>query len=193
MEEILIPAIIQDIETSKVLMLGYMNDEAVEQTIQTGFVTFYSRSKQRLWMKGEKSGNVLRLVSMNLDCDKDTYLIKVFPTGAVCHKGTDTCWGEKNISNYGFLTALEQTIQERIEHPSEESYVSGLIEAGVQKIAQKVGEEATETILEYNDSQGDRLLSESADLVFHLLLLLKAKGLSLDEVIACLKDRSKTD
>lgn len=187
----LIPAIIQDVETSKVLMLGYMNDESIEQTIQTGNVTFYSRSKGRLWMKGEESGNVLRVVSMDLDCDRDTYLIKVYPAGPVCHQGTDTCWGEENKPSYGFLSLLEQTIDERIQNPSKDSYVSGLYDEGIQRIAQKVGEEAVETVLEINDPNGERLLSESADLIFHLLLLLKAKGFGLEDVVSMLQHRAE--
>lgn len=187
----LIPAIIQDVETSKVLMLGYMNDESIEQTIQTGNVTFYSRSKGRLWMKGEESGNVLRVVSMDLDCDRDTYLIKVYPAGPVCHQGTDTCWGEENKASYGFLSLLEQTIDERIQNPSQDSYVSGLYQEGIQRIAQKVGEEAVETVLEMNDASGERLLSESADLIFHLLLLLKAKGFGLEDVVNMLQHRAE--
>jgi phosphoribosyl-ATP pyrophosphohydrolase/phosphoribosyl-AMP cyclohydrolase len=187
----LIPAIIQDVETSKVLMLGYMNDESIEQTIQTGNVTFYSRSKDRLWMKGEESGNVLRVVSMDLDCDRDTYLIKVYPAGPVCHQGTDTCWGEENKASYGFLSLLEQTIDERIQNPSQDSYVSGLYQEGIQRIAQKVGEEAVETVLEMNDASGERLLSESADLIFHLLLLLKAKGFGLEDVVNMLQHRAE--
>jgi len=187
----LIPAIIQDVETSKVLMLGYMNDESIEQTIQTGNVTFYSRSKGRLWMKGEESGNVLRVISMDLDCDRDTYLIKVYPAGPVCHQGTDTCWGEENKASYGFLSLLEQTIDERIQNPSQDSYVSGLYQEGIQRIAQKVGEEAVETVLEMNDASGERLLSESADLIFHLLLLLKAKGFGLEDVVNMLQHRAE--
>lgn len=187
----LIPAIIQDVETSKVLMLGYMNDESIEQTIQTGNVTFYSRSKGRLWMKGEESGNVLRVISMDLDCDRDTYLIKVYPAGPVCHQGTDTCWGEENKASYGFLSLLEQTIDERIQNPSQDSYVSGLYQEGIQRIAQKVGEEAVETVLEMNDASGERLLSESADLIFHLLLLLKAKGFGLADVVNMLQHRAE--
>lgn len=188
----LIPAIIQDVETKNVLMLGYMNQEAFDTTIETQKVTFFSRTKNRLWTKGEESGNFLNLVSYALDCDNDTLLIQVKPVGPTCHKGTDTCWNETNYQNFGFLSQLEQTIQTRRENADgEKSYVASLFEKGINKIAQKVGEEAVEVVIEAKDNNDDLFLNESADLLFHYLMLLQAKGFKLNDVVNVLKDRVK--
>jgi len=188
----LIPAIIQDSETKSVLMLGYMNAEAYQKTIETQKVTFYSRSKQRLWTKGEESGNFLNLVSIKNDCDNDTLLIQVKPEGPTCHKGTDTCWAEENKPDYGFLSHLEDTIKIRRENAdSEKSYVASLFEKGINKIAQKVGEEAVEVVIEAKDNNDDLFLDESADLLFHYLILLQAKGFQLNDVVQVLKSRQK--
>jgi len=188
----LIPAIIQDSETKSVLMLGYMNAEAYQKTIETQKVTFYSRSKQRLWTKGEESGNFLNLVSIKNDCDNDTLLIQVKPQGPTCHKGTDTCWAEENKPDYGFLSHLEDTIKIRRENAdSEKSYVASLFEKGINKIAQKVGEEAVEVVIEAKDDNDHLFLDESADLLFHYLILLQAKGFQLNDVVQVLKSRQK--
>ncbi len=188
----LIPAIIQDNETKTVLMLGYMNQEALDKTLETQKVTFFSRSKNRLWTKGEESGNFLNLVSIKNDCDKDTLLIQVNPVGPTCHTGSDTCWQEENNSSYSFLSKLEHTIQERKENAtSEKSYVASLFEKGMNKIAQKVGEEAVEVVIEAKDTNDDLFLSESADLLFHYLILLQAKGFKLNDVVNVLKSREK--
>ena len=186
----LIPAIIQDTTTKTVLMLGYMNAEAVAKTLETNKVTFFSRSKQRLWTKGEESGNFLSFKSLQNDCDKDTLLIQATPKGPTCHKGTDTCWGESNLESYGFLSELETIITDRRENASSEtSYVSELFEKGLNKIVQKVGEEAVEVVIEAKDENDDLFLNESADLLFHYLILLQAKGFKLDAVIDVLKSR----
>ena len=186
----LIPAIIQDATTKTVLMLGYMNSEAVAKTLGTNKVTFFSRSKQRLWTKGEESGYFLSFKSLQNDCDKDTLLIQATPEGPTCHKGTDTCWGESNTESYGFLSELETIITDRKENASSEtSYVSELFEKGLNKIAQKVGEEAVEVVIEAKDENDDLFLNESADLLFHYLILLQAKGFKLDAVIEVLKSR----
>lgn len=190
--ENLIPAIIQDNETKTVLMLGYMNQEALDMTLETQKVTFFSRSKNRLWTKGEESGNFLNLVSIKNDCDNDTLLIQANPVGPTCHTGSDTCWEDENTSNYGFLSKLENTIQERKENAtSEKSYVASLFEKGINKIAQKVGEEAVEVVIEAKDNNNDLFLSESADLLFHYLILLQAKGFKLNDVVEVLKSREK--
>jgi phosphoribosyl-ATP pyrophosphohydrolase/phosphoribosyl-AMP cyclohydrolase len=183
----LIPAIIQDNETKNVLMLGYMNKEALDKTLETQKVTFFSRSKNRLWTKGEESGNFLNLVSIKNDCDNDTLLIQVNPVGPTCHTGSDTCWQENNNQEYGFISKLESIIQNR----KEKSYVASLFEKGINKIAQKVGEEAIEVVIEAKDSNDDLFLSESADLLFHYLILLQAKGFKLNDVISILKQREK--
>ncbi|WP_224490487.1 bifunctional phosphoribosyl-AMP cyclohydrolase/phosphoribosyl-ATP diphosphatase HisIE [Robertkochia flava] len=185
----LIPAIIQDVQTLKVLMLGYMNEEAYEKTIKDKKVCFFSRSKQRLWVKGEESGNFLMLQSMELDCDKDTILIMARPLGPVCHTGTDTCWGETNKETFGFLTALEAVISDRKKEMPEGSYVSSLFEKGINKIAQKVGEEAVETVIEAKDNNDDLFLNEAADLLFHYLILLQAKGFELQDISKTLQER----
>jgi phosphoribosyl-ATP pyrophosphohydrolase/phosphoribosyl-AMP cyclohydrolase len=188
----LIPAIIQDSETKNVLMLGYMNEESIQKTIETQKVTFFSRSKQRLWTKGEESGNFLNLVSIKNDCDGDTLLIQAKPVGPTCHTGADTCWQEKNTDNYGFISQLENTIKIRRENAdSEKSYVASLFEKGINKIAQKVGEEAVEVVIEAKDDNDDLFLSESADLLFHYLILLQAKGFQLNDVVEVLKKRQK--
>ena len=188
----LIPAIIQDNETKNVLMLGYMNQEALNKTLVTNKVTFFSRSKNRLWTKGEESGNFLKIVSIKNDCDNDTLLIQVNPVGPTCHTGSDTCWQEENSQDYGFISKLEKTIQNRKENAiSEKSYVASLFEKGINKVAQKVGEEAIEVVIEAKDSNDDLFLSESADLLFHYLILLQAKGFYLNDVVAVLKSRNK--
>lgn len=188
----LIPAIIQDSETKNVLMLGYMNEESLQKTIETQKVTFFSRSKQRLWTKGEESGNFLNLVNIKNDCDGDTLLIQAKPVGPTCHTGADTCWQEENKENYGFISNLENTIKTRRENAdSEKSYVASLFEKGINKIAQKVGEEAVEVVIEAKDDNDDLFLSESADLLFHYLILLQAKGFQLNDVVDVLKKRQK--
>lgn len=188
----LIPAIIQDSETKNVLMLGYMNEESLQKTIETQKVTFFSRSKQRLWTKGEESGNFLNLISIKNDCDGDTLLIQAKPVGPTCHTGADTCWQEENKENYGFISQLENTIKTRRENAdSEKSYVASLFEKGINKIAQKVGEEAVEVVIEAKDDNDDLFLSESADLLFHYLILLQAKGFQLNDVVDVLKKRQK--
>lgn len=186
----LIPAIIQDAITKTVLMLGYMNEEAYQQTISTQKVTFFSRTKNRLWTKGEESGNFLNLISIEVDCDNDTLLIQVNPSGPTCHSGADTCWQQANISSYGFLSDLEKTIKNRKEvGDSSTSYVASLFAKGINKIAQKVGEEAIEVVIEAKDSNDDLFLNESADLLFHYLILLNAKGVELNDVVKILKER----
>lgn len=188
----LIPAIIQDSETKTVLMLGFMNAEAYQKTVDTKKVTFYSRTKQRLWTKGEESGNFLNLIDIKNDCDNDTLLIQVKPEGPTCHKGTGTCWAEENKADYGFISDLEDTIQLRRENAdSEKSYVASLFKLGINKIAQKVGEEAIEVVIEAKDDNDDLFLSESADLLFHYLILLQAKGFKLNDVVEVLKSRQK--
>ncbi len=186
----LVPAIIQDAETKNVLMLGYMNEEAFRKTQDTKKVTFFSRSKQRLWTKGEESGNFLYLVDLKLDCDKDSILVKVNPAGPTCHKGTDTCWGEKNEGIPGFLGELEDIIADRKKNKENtNSYVASLFKSGINKIAQKVGEEAVEVVIEAKDDNKDLFLNESADLLFHYLILLQAKGHNLADVLKVLQSR----
>lgn len=188
----LIPAIIQDNETKNVLMLGYMNQEAFDITINSKKVTFFSRTKNRLWTKGEESGNFLNLVSYTLDCDNDSLLIQVQPVGPTCHKGSDSCWNQENTQNFGFLSQLEKTVQQRKESAnSETSYIASLFEKGINKIAQKVGEEAVEVVIEAKDSNDTLFLNESADLLFHYLILLQAKGFQLNDVVNVLKNREK--
>lgn len=188
----LVPAIIQDATTKNVLMLGYMNEEAFKKTRDTKLVTFFSRTKNRFWTKGEESGNVLNLVDIKLDCDNDTLLITVNPKGPTCHTGSDTCWNESNTESYGFLTKLENTIQSRVEAGNKEkSYVASLFAKGINKVAQKVGEEAVEVVIEAKDNNDNLFLNESADLLFHYLMLLQAKGFRLKEVVSVLKERHK--
>lgn len=189
-ENKLVPVIIQDVSTKTVLMLGYMNDEALKITQETKRVTFFSRSKNSLWVKGETSGNFLELVTIKADCDQDALLAYVKPTGPTCHTGSDTCWNETNDSSFGFLSELESIIKTR-KHNSQihDSYVATLFNEGLNKIAQKVGEEAVEVIIESKDDNNDLFLNESADLLFHYLILLQAKGFSLKDVEAILKQR----
>lgn len=186
----LVPAIIQDFITRQVLMLGYMNKEAYEKTVETGKVTFFSRTKSRLWTKGEESGNFLHLVSVKNDCDNDTLLIKVNPVGPTCHKGTDTCWDEANEQSFGFLSELESVItSRRVNADSKKSYVASLFEKGINKIAQKVGEEAVEIVIEAKDDNEELFLNEGADLLFHYLILLQAKGYTLKDIVKILEGR----
>lgn len=187
----LVPAIIQDAITNNVLMLGYMNDAAVKKTIDTNLVTFFSRSKQRLWTKGEESGNVLNLVSIQLDCDNDTLLIKVNPKGVTCHKGSDTCWNNDNVQHFGFVSELESIIEDRKNNATtDSSYVATLFSEGINKIAQKVGEEAIEVVIEAKDTNDDLFLNESADLLFHFLILLQAKDYKFKNVVKVLQKRN---
>lgn len=194
----LVPAIVQDAITKNVLMLGYMNQEAYSRTIETGKVTFYSRTKNRLWTKGEESGNFLNLIDIKLDCDNDTLLVKVDPVGPTCHKGTDTCWGEENAPSFGFLTELEKIIDNRkaqaegivnLPEGSRPSYVSSLFKEGINKIAQKVGEEAVEVVIEAMDDNDTLFKEESADLLFHYLILLREKGFDLKDIVKVLQGR----
>ncbi|MGM9509798.1 bifunctional phosphoribosyl-AMP cyclohydrolase/phosphoribosyl-ATP diphosphatase HisIE [Larkinella sp. GY13] len=185
----LIPAVIQDAETGKVLMLGYMNAEAYEKTVQENIVTFFSRSKQRLWTKGETSNNFLHVKEMLVDCDGDTLLIKVHPAGPTCHTGADTCFDEVNQGKGLFLNYLQGIIRDRKQNPTEKSYTSSLFKKGVNKIAQKVGEEAVELVIEAKDDNADLFKGEAADLLYHYLILLEQKNIDLDEVIAVLQQR----
>lgn len=185
----LVPVIIQDAKTKTVLMLGFMNNEALEKTKELNKVTFFSRSKNRLWTKGEESGNFLLLESITTDCDNDTLLIKVKPLGPVCHTGSDTCFNESNSGD--FLTELEKTIADRKNNPTDKSYTSSLFAKGINKIAQKVGEEATELVIESKDDNDELFLGEAADLLFHYLILLQAKGKTLNNVTEVLKSRQK--
>jgi len=193
----LVPAIIQDATTKNVLMLGYMNEEAFLKTNELKKVTFYSRSKNRLWTKGEESGNYLELVNIKNDCDSDSLLILVVPHGPTCHTGTDTCWGEDNNPNFGFLSKLEGIIEnrkklsgiERELRQEKNSYVVSLFDEGINRIAQKVGEEAIETVIEAKDDNDELFLNESADLLFHYLILLQAKGFTLKDIVKVLEER----
>ena len=178
----LVPAIIQDAVTQKVLMLGFMNREAYEKTVETGKVTFYSRTKQRLWTKGEESGNFLNVVDIKSDCDDDTLLIQVHPVGPVCHTGTDTCWGEENRQPVMFLKELQEFISRRHAEMPEGSYTTSLFQSGVNKMAQKVGEEAVEAVIEACNGTNERLIYEGADLLYHLIVLLTSKGLSIEDL-----------
>lgn len=186
----LVPVIIQDNTSLQVLMLGYMNAEAYEKTCATNLVTFFSRTKNRLWTKGEESGHVMEVVCMNVDCDQDTLLIRVNPVGPTCHLGTKTCWGEEKTTSFGVLQALEDVITDRKNNPTEKSYVASLFDKGINKIAQKVGEEAVEVVIEAKDNDNELFLSESADLLFHYLILLQAKGFKLEDVLQVLKGRA---
>ena len=187
----LLPAIIQDDHTGKVLMQGYMNKESFQKTLDEKVVWFYSRSKQRLWKKGETSGNELQVSSVRLDCDLDSILIKVIPLGPVCHTGADTCFNEINTVSYDWIKHLEAIIEQRQKSGDSKSYVASLFEKGINKIAQKVGEEAIEVVIEAKDNNEELFLNESADLLFHYLILLKAKGYRLNEVLEILKSREK--
>ncbi len=186
----LVPAIVQDAMTKNVLMMGFMNEEAYAKTVESNKATFFSRSKNRLWTKGEESGNYLKVVSIKNDCDNDTLLIQANPVGPTCHKGTDTCWGEANESSFGFLSKLENIIESRrSDANAKKSYVASLFDEGINKIAQKVGEEAVEIIIEAKDNNDDLFLNEGADLLFHFLILLQAKGFTLSDIVKVLKDR----
>ena len=187
----LIPAIIQDNYTSKVLMLGFMNQEAYTKTVETGKVTFFSRTKNRLWTKGEESGNFLNVVSIKEDCDKDTLLIKVNPVGPVCHTGTDTCWGEQNEEDIMFLKYLQDFIEKRHKEMPEKSYTTSLFQSGGNRMAQKVGEEAVETVIEATNGTDDRLIYEASDLIYHLIVLLTSKGYRIEDLARELKKRHK--
>jgi phosphoribosyl-ATP pyrophosphohydrolase/phosphoribosyl-AMP cyclohydrolase len=186
----LVPAIVQDDRTNKVLMLGFMNQEALARSQKLGKVTFYSRTKKRLWTKGEESGHFLMLKEILVDCDQDSLLIKASPMGAVCHTGADTCWAEKNdAEGPGFVSRLEAIIRDRKNHPEENSYISGLFKKGINKIAQKVGEEAVELVIEAKDRNDYLFLNEAADLLFHYLILLEARGHNFNEVTDVLQVR----
>jgi len=188
----LVPAIIQDATTKTVLMLGYMNREAYEKTVSSGKVTFYSRSRQCLWTKGETSGNFLNLVSISSDCDHDTLLVKAHPEGPTCHTGADTCWNEKNESNpLLFLTELQDFIEKRKEEMPEGSYTTSLFKDGINRMAQKVGEEALEAVIEAVNGTNDRLIYEGSDLLYHLIVLLTSKGLRIEDLAAELQERHK--
>ena len=187
----LIPAIVQDNNTNKVLMLGFMNEEALEQTLSSGKVTFFSRTKNCLWMKGETSGNTLSVVSITPDCDNDTLLVKAIPAGPVCHKGTDTCFGEKNEEDILFLKYLQNFIERRRHEMPEGSYTTTLFQKGINRMAQKVGEEAVETVIEATNGTEDRLIYEASDLIYHLIVLLTSKGLRIDDLARELKKRHK--
>ncbi|PWL29637.1 MAG: bifunctional phosphoribosyl-AMP cyclohydrolase/phosphoribosyl-ATP diphosphatase [Fluviicola sp. XM-24bin1] len=185
----LVPAIIQNARTQQVLMLGYMNEEAFNATVETGNVTFYSRSKERLWMKGESSGNVMHVEEIRVDCDNDTLLIKANPSGPVCHTGANTCFNETDAK--GFLYQLEATISERIVSQSDDSYTSKMFRKGINKMAQKVGEEAVEVVIEAKDDNMELFENEAADLLYHLLLLLRAKNSGLENIEQILKERHR--
>lgn len=185
----LIPAIVQDAHTKNVLMLGFMNEEAYQQTVETGRVTFFSRTKNRLWTKGETSGNFLNVVSIEKDCDEDTLLVKVEPTGAVCHRGTDTCFDGNNEPGIAFLSILQDFISKRHDEMPEGSYTTTLFQAGINSIAQKVGEEAVETVIEATNGSDGRLVYEGADLLYHLIVLLTAKGRRIEDLADALYRR----
>lgn len=187
----LIPAVIQDALTAKVLMVGFMNQEAYQKTVDTGLVTFYSRTRSRLWTKGEESGNFLEVEQILVDCDVDTLLIKAKPRGPVCHTGQDTCFNEVNQKGIEFLDYLQKYIQKRKEEMPEGSYTTKLFSRGINKMAQKVGEEAVEVVIEAKDSNDDLFLNECADLMYHYIVLLTAKGFSLNDVAAILESRHK--
>lgn len=187
----LVPAIIQDTKTRQVLMLGYMNEDAYHKTLEIKKVTFFSRSKERLWTKGEESGNYLELIDIKADCDSDSLLVRAIPKGPTCHTGTDTCWGESNIADYSFLGTLEATINNRLDGNSDKSYVKSLVDSGINKVAQKVGEEAVELVIEAMRKEDALFKEEASDLLFHYLVLLRAKGFSLSDIIAVLESRHK--
>lgn len=190
----LVPAIVQDAKTRKVLMLGYMNEEAYKKTVDTKKVTFFSRSRQTLWTKGETSGNYLDLVSIKVDCDNDTLLVEAIPCGPVCHTGTDTCWGDKNEGNpLDFLTELQDFIEKRYKEMPEGSYTTSLFKDGLNRMAQKVGEEALETVIEAVNGTDDRLIYEASDMFYHLIVLLTSKGLRIEDIAKELKTRHSKD
>lgn len=185
----LVPVVVQDNNTLQVLMLGYMNEEAYQKTLESKFVTFYSRSKERLWTKGESSGNTLELVDVMIDCDQDTLLIKANPNGPTCHTGSMSCFKEE--TGKGFIYQLEQTINDRIDSNDPDSYTNKLFRRGINKVAQKVGEEAVEVVIESKDNDDNLFKNEAADLLYHFLILLKAKGVKLQDIEDVLKERSK--
>lgn len=187
----LVPAIIQDADTRQVLMLGFMNREAYDKTVATGKVTFWSRTRQTLWTKGETSGNFLNMVSMAVDCDNDTLLVKVHPDGPTCHTGTDTCWGEENtpVSSLQFISDLQDFIEKRKEEMPEGSYTTRLFRDGIAKISQKVGEEALETVIEAISGPDDKLIYEAGDMIYHLLVMLTARGLRIEDIAEELRRR----
>lgn len=185
----LVPAIIQDSRTLKVLMLGFMNKEAYEKTVETGKVTFWSRTKQRLWTKGETSGNTLTVVEIKADCDNDTLLIKAIPAGPVCHTGNDTCWDEKNQNPIMFLSELQRFIEKRHEEMPEGSYTTSLFKSGCGRMAQKVGEEAIESVIEAMANNNERLIYEASDMIYHLIVLLTSKGLKIEDLAQELQKR----
>ena len=185
----LVPAIVQDAKTLKVLMLGFMNEKAYNKTVETGKVTFYSRTRNTLWTKGETSGNFLNVVEILNDCDKDTLLIKANPVGPVCHTGADTCWNEKNDNPIMFLVELQRFIEKRHEEMPEGSYTTSLFESGINRMAQKVGEEAVETVIEATNGTDGRMMYEAADLLYHLIVLLTAKGRRIEELAEALCQR----
>ena len=187
----LVPAVVQDAKTGNVLMLGFMNEEAYKKTLELEKVTFFSRTKNRLWTKGEESGHFLELIDIKTDCDNDTLLIKARPHGATCHTGKDTCWFETNKEKYSFLFELENVIEDRKNNPSEKSYTTSLFNRGINKIAQKVGEEAVEVVIEAKDDNDDLFKNEAADLLFHYLILLQAKGFKLEDIVEVLRQRHK--
>lgn len=187
----LVPVIVQDVQTGRVLMQGYGNEASMAKTEETGKVTFYSRSKERLWTKGEESGNHLLVKEILVDCDYDAVLIKAEPIGPTCHTGADTCFKETNRKSEGFLPVLEGIIADRQSNPDDESYTSSLFKKGINKIAQKVGEEAVETVIEAKDDNDELFLNESADLMYHYLILLRAKGFSLKDIEEVLYHRNK--
>ena len=187
----LVPAIIQDSVTQKVLMLGFMNEEALHKTVDTGKVTFFSRTKGRLWTKGEQSGNFLHVKSIRQDCDHDTLLIKAEPCGPVCHTGADTCFGEKNEADFLFIQYLQDFIEKRKNEMPEGSYTTTLFRSGVNRMAQKVGEEAVETVIEATNGTDDRLIYEASDLLYHLIVLLTSKGYRIEDLARELKKRHK--
>lgn len=186
----LVPAIVQDADTLQVLMLGYMNADAVKATQESGFVTFFSRSRQQLWQKGETSGNTLAFVNLDVDCDQDTLLVRARPAGPTCHKGTVSCFGDQGATGLGFLAELTRTIEQRRHQDSDNSYTASLLQGPLTRTAQKVGEEGVETVIAALAQTDDNFLSESADLIYHLMVLLAAKDKSLDDVIEVLKSRS---
>lgn len=187
----LIPAVVQDADTLQVLMVGFMNEEAYQKTLETGQVTFFSRTRNALWTKGETSGNFLEVRDLVLDCDQDTLLVRAHPVGPTCHTGADTCFYPENKPTYGFLSQLAGIIRKRRGESPETSYTASLFAKGMNKIAQKVGEEAVEVVIEAKDDNRDRFLNESADLLFHWMVLLEAKGVDLDEVVGVLRERNK--
>lgn len=187
----LVPVIVQDAQTLVVLMLGFMNEEAYNKTVETGKVTFFSRTKKRLWTKGETSGNFLNVVSMKVDCDNDTLLVKVNPVGPVCHTGTDTCWGEDNVSDMNFLPYLQSFIEERKGESPDASYTASLFHDGLNRMAQMVGEEAVDTVIKATNGTDEEFVDEASDLLFHLMVLLSGKNLRIEDLVKELKARHK--